>query len=81
MLLPNETIHVLVFGLGPTELIVILCILFLLFGANKIPQLARGLGKGITEFKKGLRDTGKDMDASGEIPEDTETDKDDKKDK
>lgn len=43
-------------GLGFSELMIILVIFLLLFGANKIPQLARGMGKGIGEFKKGMRE-------------------------
>ena len=42
--------------LGTTELIIIFLAILLLFGANKIPQLARGLGQGIREFKKAARD-------------------------
>jgi sec-independent protein translocase protein TatA len=41
---------------GATELIVVLIIVLLLFGANKIPQLATGLGQGIRNFKRGLKD-------------------------
>jgi len=41
--------------LGLGELLVILLILVVLFGAAKIPQLGRGLGEGIRNFKKGLR--------------------------
>ncbi len=37
---------------GPQELIVILIIVLVLFGAKKLPELARGLGQGIREFKK-----------------------------
>ena len=44
------------FGLGPMEIGVILFIILLLFGAKKLPELARGLGKGIKEFKKASRD-------------------------
>jgi len=40
---------------GPTELIIVLTIILLLFGAKRIPELARGLGSGIREFKKGTR--------------------------
>ena len=40
-----------VFGLGPTELIVILVILLVLFGGSKLPSLAKGLGQSIKEFK------------------------------
>ena len=37
---------------GPQELIIILVIVIVLFGAKKLPELARGLGQGIREFKK-----------------------------
>ncbi|MGQ9806212.1 MAG: Sec-independent protein translocase subunit TatA/TatB [Chlorobiales bacterium] len=40
------------FGLGFQELIIIFIIILLLFGAKKLPELARGLGKGINEFKR-----------------------------
>ena len=76
MMSPSELIHLLIFGLGPTELIVILAILFLLFGASKIPQLARGLGKGITEFKQGLKEQSDESDKPDEIEEDTGNKKD-----
>ncbi len=45
-----------VFGLGPTELIVILIILLVLFGGSKLPGLAKGLGQSIKEFKKSSKD-------------------------
>ena len=41
----------LLWTLGPTEIIVILVIVLLLFGGRKIPELMKGLGKGIREFK------------------------------
>ena len=41
--------------LGPMELIVILIIVILIFGVNKIPQLGKGLGEGIRNFKKAFR--------------------------
>ena len=44
------------FGLGPTEIVVILLVVLLLFGAKKLPEFARGLGKGIKEFKKASSD-------------------------
>lgn len=41
-------------GLGMQELIIILVILLLLFGSTRLPQLAKGMGKSIREFKKGI---------------------------
>ncbi|AUD01188.1 Sec-independent protein translocase subunit TatA/TatB [Spirosoma pollinicola] len=43
-------------GLGGQEMIFIFLALLLLFGAKKIPELARGLGKGIKEFKDATKD-------------------------
>ena len=43
-----------VMGLGMGELIIILIVVVLVFGANKIPQLGDGIGKGIRNFKKAL---------------------------
>ena len=40
------------FGLGIGELLLIVCIVVLMFGSKKIPQLAKGIGEGIREFKK-----------------------------
>jgi sec-independent protein translocase protein TatA len=44
------------FGLAPTELLLIFLIVLLLFGANRIPEIARGLGRGIRDFKKATRE-------------------------
>ena len=43
--------------IGPFELIVIVAVIVLLFGGRKIPELMRGMGEGIRNFKEGIRDT------------------------
>jgi len=43
-------------NVGMGELLVILIIILLLFGGKKIPEMMRGLGKGVSEFKKGMRE-------------------------
>ena len=45
------------FGLGMPELIVILVIVLVIFGASRLPQLGEGLGKAIKGFKKGISDS------------------------
>ncbi len=47
------------FGLGMPELIVVLAIAFLIFGANKLPELGSGLGKAIRGFKEASQEVGK----------------------
>jgi len=44
------------FNLGGGEIILILALILILFGAKKLPELAKGLGKGINEFKKATRE-------------------------
>lgn len=56
--------------LGWQEILLILLIVLILFGARKIPDLARSLGRGVKEFKKGLKDI--------ETPEDEEEEKKEK---
>ncbi len=64
----------MMFGnLGAGEIILILLVILILFGAKKIPELAKGLGKGMSEFKKGLKEvedeikhSDKDVDKSKE---------------
>ncbi len=56
-------LHMLAFigGLGTSELMVILLIVLVLFGAKKLPELARGLGKSIKEFKKATQEAEEDF--------------------
>ncbi|MDD3179232.1 MAG: twin-arginine translocase TatA/TatE family subunit [Opitutaceae bacterium] len=55
------------FGLGGPELVLILVILLLLFGAAKLPALAKGLGQSIREFKKAAGE-GQDADTKSSEP-------------
>jgi sec-independent protein translocase protein TatA len=57
-------------SLGGTELIIALVIILLLFGAKRIPELARGLGSGVREFRQGTREG--EIDKKEEKNEDEE---------
>jgi sec-independent protein translocase protein TatA len=56
-------------SLGPTEIILIIAVVLLLFGGRKIPELMRGLGQGMKEFKKASR--GDDDDVAEKTAADT----------
>ena len=55
-------------GIGMPELIVILVIILVIFGAGKLPQIGEGLGKGIRNFKKATKDKD-EIDVSPKKPE------------
>ena len=68
-------------SVGPMELIILLTIILLLFGAKRIPELARGLGTGIREFRKGTsgqneKDELHEKEKEGELAGGTGDDKD-----
>jgi len=51
-------------GIGMQELILILLIILILFGAKKVPELARGFGSGVREFKKAVKEAGDSGDSA-----------------
>jgi len=60
----NVTLAVL--GLGSGEIVLIMVVILVLFGAKKIPEFAKGLGKGISEFKKASREVSEEIERAGE---------------
>jgi sec-independent protein translocase protein TatA len=68
---------------GPTELLLIFLAVLLLFGAKRIPEIAQGLGRGIRDFKKSLKDTQDEIsnldDSGGKKPSELENNSKDKK--
>ena len=54
------------FNLGGGEIVLILALVLILFGAKKLPELAKGLGTGIKEFKKATRDVSEEMHSAME---------------
>ena len=55
-----------VFGLGGWEVILILAVVLVLFGAKKLPELAKGLGQGIKEFKKATNEVTSEIQRAAE---------------
>ena len=63
-------------NLGTGEIIIIALVVLLLFGGKKIPELMRGIGKGVKSFKDGMNDIEKQINAK---PEETPAKQDDNK--
>lgn len=57
-------------SIGTQELIIILIIVLLLFGARRIPEIARSMGQGIREFKKATKEISADVNASLQTKDD-----------
>lgn len=51
-------------SIGPMEILLIFLLILLLFGAKRIPEMAQGMGKGIKEFKKAMKDVREEIDVS-----------------
>lgn len=62
------------FGVGPTELIIILFIVLIIFGAGKLPEIGGALGKGIRNFKKATREVD-EIDITPPAPKEIEGEK------
>jgi len=54
-------------GIGMTELIIILVIVLVIFGAGKLPEVGSALGKGIKNFKSSVNDSREDKSVKGDI--------------
>ena len=62
-------------SLGPMELIIILIIVILIFGVNKIPQLGKGIGEGIRNFKSSIKSIHDDEDVEAKDKDKAKEDK------
>ena len=65
------------FGLGTTELIIILVLVLIIFGAGKLPQVGGALGKGLRNFKDGIKEGEEDL--AGKDPDKLDDHSEDKK--
>ncbi|RGM09782.1 twin-arginine translocase TatA/TatE family subunit [Bacteroides stercoris] len=60
------------FGIGTQEILLIVLVVLLFFGGKKIPELMKGLGKGVRLFKDGMNNIEKDIVVSDDVPTDVE---------
>jgi sec-independent protein translocase protein TatA len=61
------------FGMGPWELFIVFLAILLLFGAKRLPEIAQGMGKGIREFKRAMKDTTDEIKGSIDEPDKSST--------
>ncbi|MEQ9443428.1 MAG: twin-arginine translocase TatA/TatE family subunit [Cyclobacteriaceae bacterium] len=60
-----QTVLLFLGGIGGWEIVVILLTVLIFFGANKIPEMARGLGRGIREFKDATKEIQREIEEGG----------------
>jgi len=60
--------------IGTTELLLIGGLALLLFGGKKLPEMMRGLGQGVREFKKGVNELNPDLEGEAELKDEKESD-------
>ncbi len=72
----GETWRCTVRGIGPTEILIVLAIVALLFGASRLPKIGNSLGKGLREFKNGI--TGSSSSFDEEEPKSKKSNRKDK---
>lgn len=65
--------------LGPQEILLILVVIFFFFGAKKLPELAKGLGTGLREFRKAARDLQDDIEKDSKQIDTKKTEEEPKK--
>ena len=68
-LIPPEWRYCVHMDVGPTELIIILVIVMLLFGAQRLPKLARSIGQASKEFKDGVKEANSETEAAAALAE------------
>ena len=59
------------FGIQPIHIVIIIVVAILIFGANKLPELGRSLGKSITEFRKGTKEAAEEFKQEVQNPDGT----------
>lgn len=58
----NSSLFLFLGGIRGSEIIIIALVILLLFGGKKIPELMRGIGKGVRSFRQGLKDVGEEIE-------------------
>ena len=61
--------------LGIWELLIILVVVLLIFGPRRLPEMAKGLGQSVREFRKGIRDMKNDFESEAATPDEKEPEK------